>query len=170
MRSADSAALAEVRDADRGGPHKGRRSEGARVSRGYSRRIFPRRKSRRGFAQREVLTIRHYEAANPPSPSRGLVEWIIVLGRTPQPRSPVLPPLWTMFERRRHSGNQVDSQSAHFPRHDRSPTFRRKSPLHSRPRGEAVPDKLRETRRRKPARELRYPSRDSAFYPPPPPA
>lgn len=36
---------------------------------------------------------------------------------------PVLPPLWTMFERRRHSGNQVDSQSAHFPHYDRSPTF-----------------------------------------------
>lgn len=35
----------------------------------------------------------------------------------------VLPPLWTMFERRRHSGNQVDSQSAYFPHHDRSPTF-----------------------------------------------
>ncbi|TGZ50692.1 hypothetical protein DBV15_06914 [Temnothorax longispinosus] len=34
---------------------------------------------------------------------------------------PVLPPLWTMFERRRHSGNQVDSQSAHFPHRDRSP-------------------------------------------------
>ncbi|KYN01007.1 hypothetical protein ALC62_08233, partial [Cyphomyrmex costatus] len=34
----------------------------------------------------------------------------------------VLPLLWTMFERRRHSGNQVDSQSAHFPHRDRSPT------------------------------------------------
>lgn len=33
----------------------------------------------------------------------------------------VLPPLWSMFERRRHSGNQVDSQSAYFPH--RSPAF-----------------------------------------------
>ena len=30
----------------------------------------------------------------------------------------VLPPLWMMFERRRHSGNQVDSQSVHFPHRD----------------------------------------------------
>lgn len=41
----------------------------------------------------------------------------------------VLPPLWTMFERRRHSGNQVDSQSAHFPHRDRSPTSLHKGNL-----------------------------------------
>lgn len=37
-------------------------------------------KPRRLFPCREVLTIRRYVVANPP-PQRGLVEWIIVLGR-----------------------------------------------------------------------------------------
>lgn len=60
---------------------------------------------------------------------RGLVEWIIVLGRAPQAPDPVLPPLWTMFERRRHSGNQLDSQSAYFP--TVAADRRRKPPLSS---------------------------------------
>ncbi|EGI71005.1 hypothetical protein G5I_00114 [Acromyrmex echinatior] len=60
----------------------------------------------------------------------------------------VLPPLWMMFERRRHSGNQVDSQSVHFPHRDRSPTSPHKGNLlfhalkHSR-----VRDKIRGARK-----------------------
>lgn len=98
-----------------------RKEEEERFSRGYSRRIFRRRrrKSPRGlFATSEVLTIRRYERLT--LLERRLVEWIIVLGRAPRASALVLPPLWTMFERRRHSGNQVDSQSAHFSRRDRS--------------------------------------------------
>ncbi|KOC61810.1 Uncharacterized protein C4orf37 [Habropoda laboriosa] len=48
-------------------------------------------------------------------------------------RALVLPPLWTMFERRRHSGNQLDSQSAYFPRvaTDRHHGNRLSSPIKS---------------------------------------
>lgn len=96
-------------------------NEGASLSKGYSRRIFRRRRLEvpAGLSQREVLTIRRYEAANPPPARARRVDNRFREGA----KATVLPPLWSMFERRRHSGNQVDSQSAHFPHYDRSPMF-----------------------------------------------